>query len=191
MTNAVTEIGSLFIDVFWKVLTLSMFLFTSSMIMKYNYYQRTNFIFVVVIIFFNLFAGMGITMFWWYLLGGLRGHFIPRGMPAFPYLYTEPRINNINYLITPQGCDSKDFPKIPEDKMNYKYYPRKSIFYDRSIGLVLSPAGNTEDTDIFNTNPNGGNENARVDKLIFGVRSGHTNPCDRSYLGLYRLNSWE
>lgn len=184
MTSAISEFGSLIIDVFWKVITISMFLFVTSIIMKYNYYQRTNKWFVYfIIIFVN--TSLFVFFFIWYLLGGLRGHFIPRGMPAFPYLYTQPKKNNVNYLVTPQGCDMKDFPRIPENKTSQSKNPFTQLWY------FVFPPGNTDDTDIFNTNGNNNNENARVDKLIFGVRAGHTNPCDRSYLGTYRLNDWE
>jgi hypothetical protein len=198
MTNAVSEMGSVVVGAFWKVLSLTMFLFAASMVMKYNYYQKTPIWLVGCVLFWLfsivlwwLFSGALYTspirpmiIFWWYLMGGFRGHFIPHSMPAFPYFYTQPKINNVNYLITPQGCDKKDFPRIPEDKKEASNRIRRSIAY------FFSPTGNTEDTDTFNSGNTAGSNTACVDKLIFGERAGHTNPCDRNYLGSYRLNDW-
>ena len=185
MATAVSEMASIVSGIFVNVLWLSMCLFILSMIMKYNYYQKTNKAYVCVVLIF--FAIYPVSFAYWYLLGGARGHFIPRGMPAFPYLYSQPQINNINYLVAPANCDKKDFPTLPDDKRTYSFsLPRNNWLFNNFIGKLASPPGHTEDADMIDSP-----DNSRVDALIFGEREGRPiNPCDRNYLGIYGLNSW-
>ena len=180
------EIVSIIGSSIGKLIMLSILAFTLSIMMKYNYYQRTGIFLFGMIALFNIFFGQGIFYLFWYIfLRGSMGQYIPRGLPSFPYLYSQAKWNNINYLINKEGCNVKKIPQLQTDVGTYKDSTAGILSRLRYFFVQGDPAGSTK--DIYLT------KNNIVDPIIFGNidNSKNIDPCQMSYLYRWDLNSWD
>lgn len=180
------EIVSIFGQAVGKSIMLFFILFSTSIMMKFCFYQRTDIWIFGIMALLNFFVGSGFVYFFWYLfLHGFNGQYVPRALPAFPYITTQPLINNINYLIKDTSCNSKKLPQLSKDSAGRYNSPGANFFQKmRYFWFQGEPACYTNDTCLFQTG------NPSVDGLIFGKRKDDTSLCDLRYNGIYQLNSW-
>lgn len=182
-----------------KIFYLFILIFTTSIFMKFCFYQRTSIWVFAILLIFNLFLGGGLVYFFWYIfLHGTRGQYVPRALPLFPMLWTQVRMNDLGYLIKQEGCDSANLPQLPANSGGRYNSPNinifQRIFY---FWFQREEAASTDDIQLI------AGKNASVNPIIFGENNhpqdenykytGGTNDtsyCNLRYNGIYTLDNW-
>ncbi len=180
-----------------KVFYLFILIFTISLFMKYCFYQRTDIWVFIILLIINLFLGGGIVYFFWYIfVHGTMGQYVPRALPLFPMLWTQTRMNNLDYLSKKEDCPTSKLPQIPE-KVGGRYNSKDAnlfmkMFYfwfqgnhTNDINLIAGSDHSVNPIifgDLTNTNPDIKDKTYNADNV---------SPCDLSYNGIYTIDDWD
>lgn len=120
MANFVSELFSIFIGIISKTVFIAFpILFMSSLLLKMNWIHYSGFTITMFLLILNISLMYGWPYIIFYIIvRGLGGHYVPHGLPPFPYFMTSPQVNYISYLKDEGGV--KELPRIMVSYDAYK-----------------------------------------------------------------------
>lgn len=121
MVNFVSEIFSIIMGILTKTAFIAFpILFMSSLLLKMNWVHYSGFSMTMFLLIINITMAYGWVYIIFYIIArGISGHYVPKGLPPFPYFMTTPQVQHINYLKEDQNSGIKELPRIGEDYTAY------------------------------------------------------------------------
>lgn len=111
MATFISELFSIIIGILSKTAFIAFpILFMSSLLLKMNWVHHSSFMITMFLLLINVTMAYGWVYIFFYIFArGLSGHYVPKGLPPFPYFMTTPQVQHINYLKEVNGI--KQLPK--------------------------------------------------------------------------------
>lgn len=138
MANFVSEIFSIFIGILSKTAFIAFpILFMSSLLLKINWVHYTGFTATMFLLIFNISLMYGWPYIMFYIIvRGLGGHYVPHGLPPYPYFMTTPQVNHIPYLKTDEN-GIKELPRIFDSYDEYKDENFQGNFLTNTLSWIF------------------------------------------------------
>ena len=120
MANFISEIFSIIVGILSKTAFIAFpILFMSSLLLKMNWIHHSGFMITMFLLIFNVTLAYGwVYIVFYIIVRGIGGHFVPKGLPPFPYFMTSPQVQHINYLKTGDK-DIKELPRVYSSDQAY------------------------------------------------------------------------
>ena len=120
MVNFVSEIFSIIMGILTKTAFVAFpILFMSSLLLKMNWVHYSGFSMTMFLLIINITMAYGWVYIIFYIFArGISGHYVPKGLPPFPYFMTTPQVQHINYLKGDNGI--KELPRIGAEYKDYQ-----------------------------------------------------------------------
>lgn len=138
MANFVSELFSIFISILTKTAFIAFpILFMSSLLLKMNWVHYSGFTITMFLLILNISLMYGWPYIGFYIIvRGLGGHYVPHGLPPFPYFMTTPQVNHISYLKT-DVTGIKELPRIMDSYEAYSDENYQGNFVTNTISWIF------------------------------------------------------